>query len=109
MGYQDEASLVLEEPPLEPLYGLDIEVVGRLVEEEELRPRRQGAGKGGFLHHAARHPGHEGSWIAEAELGAEGGVGPLQVMAAGGRYQGLEFFKGMALRPPRRLEAAPLP
>ena len=39
MGDEDEAARVLEEPLLEPLDGLDVEMVGRLVEQEELGAR----------------------------------------------------------------------
>ena len=84
MGHEDEGARVLEEPLLEPLYGLDVEVVGRLVEEQELRAWGQGAGDRSLFDHAARHLGHRRRGIAEPELGAEGRVGELEALAARG-------------------------
>ena len=46
MGDGDDRAVVLAEEPFEPFHALGVEVVGRLVEEEQVRVLQQQAGEG---------------------------------------------------------------
>ena len=90
MGDEDEGPSILQEPLFQPLDSLYVEVVGGLVEEEELGAGRQGPREGRLLDHPSGHLGQEGVGARQVELGAEGCVGELQVPASRGLDLGIE-------------------
>jgi len=78
VGHQHEGEFRGQEPRLQPLDRIQVEMVGRLVEEDEVGLGREGARQRGFFDLAAGHGGHEPVEIGEPEFGAERGVAILE-------------------------------
>jgi hypothetical protein len=71
MGDEDDGGVQLAEVSLQPLERGDVEVVGRLVEEQQVGSARQGTGERGACQLAAR----EGRERTPCRLGAEAEAG----------------------------------
>ncbi len=82
VGNQDEGPGGGSEFPLQPFDGVQVQVVGRLVQEGEFRLGGQAARQGRLLHHAARKGVHPEGQVSDAELREERSEAPLQLVAA---------------------------
>jgi hypothetical protein len=58
VGDHEEAEGGILEQGFQPFDGIEVEVIGRLVEKQEVCALRQGAGQGGFAYQAAGQVGH---------------------------------------------------
>jgi hypothetical protein len=88
MGDQHKGEAGVQKAGFKPLYGVQVQVVGRFVQEHEIGFGRQGSGKGGLFDFPSRHGGQGLFHVGEAKLGAEGCVAVFQ----GNGAEGFEFL-----------------
>ena len=96
VGDQDDGGVHLGERSLEPFERGDVEVVGRLVEQEQVRLRGQRAGERGAGQLAAREGREVAVELVHAEAEAANRLARLvaPAVAAGGLEAGLRFGVG---------------
>ena len=69
---QQEAAIGVFQEAFQPLYRIEVQVVGRLVERQEAGAERETTGKGDLAYHAAGKRSHCSGAVCKAELPTKG-------------------------------------